>query len=300
MKLTIAVCTHQRPKPLGNLLASIDKSQQPDDLDLGLVVIWNDRYNADFDSTQQILDGMWISSKLVIEENIGLSHARNTALKNWDGDYLYFVDDDVILNEDTFLGLSNYLSEHQPDIFGTRVVLHDEGDIDITTTTLSSLQSMTKNTNPLSFIHGCSMAISNKTIEKMGCFDTLLGAGGRLKSGEDLDYVVRSFNSGLNVEFVPTILVRHDHGRKDSRALRLLCDGYAIGAGAVVAKHLLTGQFYMLKWHCIDIRNALRNGFRNRSLSELNTWAFRRFVYAAWGGFLYLTLLITQNIKQRV
>jgi len=57
-------------------------------------------------------------------------------------------------------------------------------------------------------------------------------------AGEETDYIYRAHRAGIPVEYVPDMIVRHFHGRKDRASITRLNDGYNIAGGALYAKHI--------------------------------------------------------------
>ena len=88
--LTIAICTYNRAALLQKTVAAL-LPQLAGDTEL-LVVD-----NASIDGTAAVLAGQ-SRVRACREEKIGLSVARNTALAAARGEYVIFVDDDVVVN----------------------------------------------------------------------------------------------------------------------------------------------------------------------------------------------------------
>ncbi len=285
--LTIAVCTRQRPGPLKHLLRSIEEASTPKKLEIDLVVVWNDRPGPDYEEVQIILENLNYSAILVLEPSTGLSYARNRALSIADGDFVYFIDDDIVVSKSTFIEFENYLAQNQPEILGTRVLLYDESDFEITIRTGSEPSRLSKNQNPFGFIHGCSLLLSKNVIRRVGFFNTLLGPGSKLRAADDLDYILRGFSLGITVDYTPSIMVYHNHGRKCLAEVLPLLDGYMMGNGAVVGINLARLQIYPLVWELKIIGDAVRESIKFKSLRHLYIWALRNIWFTLWGSISY-------------
>ena len=100
-KAHIAVCvgTHNRPDSLANTLQSLIKLEVPNDTDISVIVIDNNRV----ETSEQVVLGLKQRSKFnllyIHEEEIGIVHMRNRALteaSHIGATHLAFIDDDEI------------------------------------------------------------------------------------------------------------------------------------------------------------------------------------------------------------
>ena len=66
----------------------------------------------------------------------------------------------------------------------------------------------------------------------------ILGPGSVIGSGEDADYLCRTYLAGITIEHVPDMTVFHHHGRKTRADGFELYRRYLIGSGALSAKYL--------------------------------------------------------------
>jgi GT2 family glycosyltransferase len=82
------------------------------------------------------------------------------------------------------------------------------------------------------------MTARRALIERVGLFDEDFGPGSVMDSGEDADYLFRTYLAGITLEHVPDMTVFHHHGRKTSADGFELYRRYLIGSGALSAKYL--------------------------------------------------------------
>lgn len=91
---TLAVCTHNRSPMLERCLAALKALQAPVGLDFEILVV----LNACTDNSRAVLDAAGLGPNLRVVElpEKGIARARNAAVQHALGQYLAFLDDDVI------------------------------------------------------------------------------------------------------------------------------------------------------------------------------------------------------------
>ena len=122
---------------------------------------------------------------------------------------------------------------------------------------------------------GCNMAFARWATEMVGEFDITLGAGTPVGSAEDTDYLYRFLLLGLRIEYVPEVLVAHNHGRRRPEEVGYLKRSYARGRGALLTKYLLRADramaycaYYDLCWNGRELVRALRGWGSPRAVVE--------------------------------
>jgi glycosyltransferase involved in cell wall biosynthesis len=88
---------------------------------------------------------------------------------------------------------------------------------------------------------GANFAFRRGTVNDLGGFDPILGAGGPGRGGEDLDMFLQVLLSGGRICYLPSSLVWHQH-RADIAALSEQIYAYGYGLGAYLSKNLLNGK----------------------------------------------------------
>jgi glycosyltransferase involved in cell wall biosynthesis len=98
MKATVAICTHNRGIDLKEAIDSCIR-QDFDPGEFEILVI----DNRSTDNTKEIVlgyrDCLEPRIHYVLEENLGLSYARNRAIREARGEYILFIDDDAVASE---------------------------------------------------------------------------------------------------------------------------------------------------------------------------------------------------------
>jgi glycosyltransferase involved in cell wall biosynthesis len=268
------VCTRNRCTALAQLLDSLTRLAIPRDLTWELVVV----DNGSADGTALLLDSF--ASRLpvrrIFEGRKGLSRARNAGLAAARGAVLVFTDDDCIPSPDWLANVALEF-ERDPELagLGGRVELHDPRDFPITIRTSRTREMLTSAYQLPSLMVGCNMAFRRRTVDAVGEFDVTLGAGTPAGSAEDTDYLYRALLLGLRIEYVPDVLVAHNHGRRHAEEVAQLKRSYARGRGALLTKYLLRADrgmaycaYYDLCWNGGELMRALRSRKLPRAVVE--------------------------------
>lgn len=87
-----------------------------------------------------------------------------------------------------------------------------------------------------------NLSVRRQVLDRVGCFDPMLGVGGPLKSGGEPDLLFRVFRAGLKVVNAPEVVVEHLGVRAPGEASRALWRSYGLGTGAAIFKHVRLGD----------------------------------------------------------
>jgi len=219
--VTVAVCTRDRPGQLAAFLSSACSLVVPPELRWELVII----DNGSDDASAAVVEGFASSLPLrrIEEPVIGVSHARNRAVREARGDYICWADDDTILGRDW---LSAYLAafRRHPDaaIFGGRILARQEEPAP--RWVRASLQcwqlkcvfghrdfrdAAPIDTNRDNGPWGSNFAM--RTLEqRLFEYDPALGhSPEHNRAGEESDVVYRTLAGGVNGWWVPQSVVHH-------------------------------------------------------------------------------------------
>ena len=224
MKISLITPTHNRAELLDETMKSIIMQNVGDAKFEYLVVDNNSKDNTKETIEKYIGKNDNIEVKYVFEKNLGINYARNTGIKESQGDYLIFFDDDVILEKDCLLSYINAFQEY-PDqkIFGGRVLIKTpEFDIpnwlplDGKYTRRMIVLSLnygekncirnTKDNIPL----GGNMGLPKDVFQKHGVFRTDLGLKGKgLLPGSEYQFLHRMENDINKWVYVAGGIVYH-------------------------------------------------------------------------------------------
>ena len=251
------VCTRNRAQALAPCIRSIEAAGSAYPAITSELVVVD---NGSTDDTPRELRRIAASSNmtitLVTEPRPGLAAARNSGMERARGRILVFVDDDCEIDRTYLRDLQrHYASGDQRVVRGGRVELGNACDQPFTIKRSKIAARLTRDVHPGGFVLGCNMTMHREVAALIGHFDERFGAGTPLHSAEDTDYLVRAFQLGIPVEYVPDMAVFHHHGRKSRAAIEKLHRSYSLGNGALCLKHLLKAP-WLLRHFCWTVRSA--------------------------------------------
>ncbi len=100
MKLTVAIPTHNRHRTLGLTLDSLAALKLAPEIELECLVIDNNSTDATPEVVESFARTAPFTVRRVFEPRQGSSFARNRAVQEANGEMLFFIDDDVIVEPD--------------------------------------------------------------------------------------------------------------------------------------------------------------------------------------------------------
>ncbi|HEY9516314.1 MAG TPA: glycosyltransferase family A protein [Gemmatimonadaceae bacterium] len=262
--VSVIVCTRNRCEKLINTLEAMTRLAIPPELAWELVVV----DNGSTDGTADLLARYEprLPLRHIVELEPGLSSARNAGLRAAHGLIIAFTDDDCIPAAGWLATLHEEFARSTGLAgLGGRVELYDPADYPITIRTSRQREALAFAHQLPALMAGCNMAFRRATFDVVGRFDTALGAGTRVGSAEDTDFLYRALLHGLEIEYIPRVVVQHDHGRRTRDAVRRLRHCYARGRGALLFKYLLRADRGMVAciyadalWNTREIAKDLR------------------------------------------
>lgn len=217
--LTVALCTHNHRARLARTLGDLTQLVPPDCQWDVLIVD-----NASTDGTSELLRASgWrkpgMNFRVVREEKLGVSHARNRALQDATGRYVVFMDDDETPDPHWLVEYVRTIRSERPDALGGRIEvmfedcgrpawLQDElmgflGQLNHG----GAARKLVAADTPL---FAGNFAFRRRIFARIGHFDSGLGRkGGTNTGGEDVEMYRRMLASECNVWWVPDAVVYH-------------------------------------------------------------------------------------------
>jgi glucosyl-dolichyl phosphate glucuronosyltransferase len=218
--ISIIVCTYNRQKYIDKCLMSI-ANQTADKASYELIIINNNSNDQSHDIISDFISKQHkvIQCSYFIEQNQGLSFARNRGIKESIGNFYVFIDDDAFIEETYVTNLQTYLKQYGVDSigFGGKIVPFLESALpNWMSSFLMPLMSVIDKgeiVSEFSYQHypiGANMGMSKRAIDEIGNFNVTLGrVGTNLIGGEEKDLFIRMKHAGFRILYFPKIVAHH-------------------------------------------------------------------------------------------
>jgi glycosyltransferase involved in cell wall biosynthesis len=216
--ISTVLCTHNHAARLRKTLNSL-KTLIPPTRPWEFLVIDN---NCTDETANLLTEQQWrpddVPVRIVREEKLGLSNARNRALSVATGKYLLFLDDDETPDPRWLLAYEREMLTHSPDALGGRIdVLFEHGNRPpwLREELLGFLGQLDRGKahwmrDPSTPFYGGNFAVRRDVFDIVGDFDTDLGRKGRVNAGgEDTDFYRRLLEHDQKIYWVPTAIINH-------------------------------------------------------------------------------------------
>jgi GT2 family glycosyltransferase len=280
---TIVTCTRNRPSMLANTLTALEHQSQPD---FRIVVV------DQSDHRDPGLDEKAASDSrltLIRDAGRGLSRARNIGWRSCDSDWIVFLDDDCVPDEDWARELGRALDAHPEASFVSGRVDVSEMPVEdyppIAGFEVGEAQVLRGRwLRPWAIGVGACMAVRRSMVEALGGFDERLGAGAaHFPASDDMDFNYRFLRSGGIAFVTPAARIVHDQWRTTDD-VGPHYRGYMAGWCGFAMKHLregdIAGGLWLWYWGAVDLLRMLASAVRRRSLLRLRVawWKLRGLV----------------------
>jgi GT2 family glycosyltransferase len=239
-KISVIVCTRNRPDDVVACAKTILANQYPA---FELVIV--DQSNPTDRQRAEAKVGPDERLRWIATATRGLSVSRNLAVAAARAPILAFTDDDCRVSE---TWVSDTAAEFDADpelglLFGKVVLMPEDRARGYAAEFEPEQRKELCGALPephLAWGAGANMAIRRSVFDRLGVFDTALGAGAPFFAGEELDFTLRALAAGFKMVHTPATSVVHLGVRQGTDAGRLL-RGYGIGLGATLGKHVRLG-----------------------------------------------------------
>jgi GT2 family glycosyltransferase len=233
--IAVAICTRNRGKDA--LIAIASLQQNPGDFPIFIVDQSTEK------ESKELLESL--SGIVYLPTNtIGLSIARNIALeaaRQLRIDILLFTDDDCTVPTNYVASMASEFA-HSPTVAlvyaNVLAGQHDSArGIIPTYERHDHIQVQTLPQKKNAWGIGAAMGVRVASMEKIGGFDPLLGAGATYPAGEDWDIALRALLLGYSIIETNAVSVMH-HGFRSYEEAATLNQRDGIGGGAAMGKLL--------------------------------------------------------------
>lgn len=225
--LSILICTHDRAELLKRTIDFINTAERPDNYQLSMFVV----ANACTDNTvqylkqyQQTADSTTIPIEWIEELAPGKSNALNSAIPKLKADVIAMVDDDHRIDNHYLTAIASALTAYPAaDFFCGKIIpdwdgsephwVHEQGKYRIYPLPVPRFdlgeQAMSV-TRKIAVPGGGNLVLKKELFTRIGNFSTDFGpVGHNLGGAEDIEWVIRAYQSGAHLQYIPEIIQYH-------------------------------------------------------------------------------------------
>ena len=231
--VAVILCTRDRPHLLGDALDAVMAAIRPSD---EVVVV--DSGSTD---PHAVDPARQCGVTVVRLQQPGLSRARNAGVEATSAPIVAFTDDDCRPAAGWAEVIARSFRDPGVGFMTGRAMADRVGRISVSCKLDEEPLHIAAAADPFSIGVGANMAMRRIALEGVGGFDERLGAGARIRAGEDVDAWCRLIDAGWEGRYDPGCIVTHVQWRSDAQALRLSY-GYGLGAGALAMKGIRSGR----------------------------------------------------------
>lgn len=218
--ISVIICTYNRAKYIYNVLKSVADGALPASMYEIVVVNNNSSDNTEAECRRFRLAYPNVAMVYCEEREQGLSHARNSGIKNSSGNILVFVDDDALVNDGYLKSYFDFFDRHEAAMAagGPIIPLYDGCKEPLWMSHYTRqlitgklwLGSKEKEFPGDAFPGGGNAAYRRVVFEKVGLFNVELGRKGEsLIGAEEKDLFDRLKTRGLKFFYLPNSILYH-------------------------------------------------------------------------------------------
>ena len=237
--LSIIICTYNRCEILSFCLDSL-LVQATTLSSIEIIVIDNNST----DETQRVVEKYRRTHPQLsyyLESKQGLSHARNRGYQEAKGDWVGYLDDDAMVEENFLKATLQTITEGQLDIFGGKITpwfkygqprwLKNDFEVNIP-------PHMKKGPTSPYLIFGGAMFFNKKILLASSGFSPKLGMNGtKMAYGEETHFINELHDLGFAVGIDPKIVIRHIVAKRKLKLWWHIKNRYAKGRDAMYVKN---------------------------------------------------------------
>lgn len=199
--ISVIICSYNGASTVESCLRSMQRLRYPN-----FEVVFVD--DGSRDNTQAILKQFegWDRLRIITQQNMGLSYARNVGMHAARGEVIAYTDSDCEADEDWlyYLGLNLVRTKHTG--MGGPNLIPDEGSwvADCVGLSPGGPTHVMIDDRTAEHVPGCNMAFYTWAAKEVGGFDPQFR-----KAGDDVDFIWRLQNRGYSIGFAPSSQVWH-------------------------------------------------------------------------------------------
>ena len=249
MKLSVVICTRDRPDTVGQAIESVAECDYPSRYDIHVMDQSTNTHTRDIvhDLAQRFASKCDIVYHFL--DKAGLSRAYNAGMRVSTGDVVAGTDDDVVVPKDWLTEIDRaFVADPQLGLLYGQVLIPDSlkeaersGELIVPHLLIEKRERLVQGRGFKIFGMGANMAIRRSSFELVGGFDEALGGGGPLRSSQDFDFAFRMYRKNQAVLLAPEVKVDH-YGSRTQAQWTGTMKAYGIGDGAFYSKHIRCGD----------------------------------------------------------
>lgn len=211
------------------------------------------------ESDNLLLDKLEQKYIVIIDKGLGVSRSRNLALERSQSDFIWFMDDDVIIKENAILKVKKYMEEGTADIYTVRTMC---------ATTNNPYKNYSnkmrlKRRDIVSISTIEIIASRQYIINSQVKFNASMGLGTKFPSCEENVFLLDLFDLGAEIQHIPEYVQIHPH---INRTLAFTNPATLFAKGVFCKRYNgIMGAFLLLFW----MIKASWNGARFRDSIQL-------------------------------
>lgn len=182
--------------------------------------------NASQDNTEEDVKNTFPKVKYIyLSRNTGVAAGRNTGLRNSNGRYLMFLDNDTIATPETIIGMTDFLEKNADIGLLAPKLISPQGEIQLSFKPFPGILKKIRNVilphskvpssatfcEPFYVIGACQL-FSRDTLIATGPLDDKIFYG-----PEDADFCIRIRKNGKRIVYNPDFVITHDWQRRTTR-----------------------------------------------------------------------------------
>lgn len=227
MDVTVIICTWNRSKSLAKVLASLEASVVPPQIQWEVLVVDNNSKDHTHDVCETFIARNPGRFRYLFAAQQGKSNALNAGIQNAAGEILAFTDDDVTVDEHWVAEIYDAFQKHDCAAVAGRIIAQwnckQPAWIDLDGpfrhVAFGAIVRFEKGDAPCLLKEtaaGANMALKRTVVDKYGLFRADLSGNhadrrrlGELLGGEDTEYCRRLLNAGERLMYAPQAKVSH-------------------------------------------------------------------------------------------
>jgi len=217
-KITVILCTHNRARTLATALESIASQTIPQSIGWEVVVVDNNSSDETLQVVQDHQKRHPERFRYFFESQPGISHARNSGIREARGEILAFIDDDETAAPDWLQNLTANLHNGEWSGAGGRILsqwhsarprwFSDQSALTLAPLAMFDRGSLDGQLTESPF--GANMAFRKEVFNQYGGFRIDLGRIGKgMLSGEDSEFGQRVLAAGKRLRYEPSAVTYH-------------------------------------------------------------------------------------------